>query len=162
MAGSGIPVRKRVQAPSAPGFYRSCASRRTMGSAHRAGWFRGSYECCLRQRVPGPLWRWAGEIICILGSNRGKTIRPRLWREGNAPLLVPSVPPFPLRGKSPQGNRGAFPSGVSPVVRFSIPRSGIIKLIAQRAIPPPFEPSAPFEPSEPGPPQAAHYLCFTI
>ena len=22
------------------------------GSAHRAGWFRGSYECCLRQRVP--------------------------------------------------------------------------------------------------------------
>ena len=47
---------------------------------------------------------------------------------------------FPLWGKSPQGNRGAFPSGVSPVVRFSIPRSGIIKLIAQRAIPPPLNP----------------------
>jgi hypothetical protein len=96
-AGGGISVRKRVQAPSAPGFYRSCASRRTMGSAHRAGWFRGSYECCLRQRVPGPLWRWAGDIICILGSNRGKTIRPRLWREGNAPLFP--CGDFPRRGK---------------------------------------------------------------
>ena len=95
--GGCIPVRKRVQAPSALGFYRSCASRRTMGSAHRAGWFRGSYECCLRQRVPDPLWRRAGEIICILGSNRGKTIRPRLWREGNAPLL--SCGDFPRRGK---------------------------------------------------------------
>ena len=56
---------------------------------------------------------------------------------------------FPLRGKSPQGNRGAFPSGVSPVIRFSIPQSGIIKLIARRAIPPPSEPFEPFEPSEP-------------
>ena len=36
-----IPDSKRVQAPSAPGFYRSCASHRTMGSARRAGWFRG-------------------------------------------------------------------------------------------------------------------------
>ena len=26
---------------TAPGFYHSCASRRAMGSAHRAGWFRG-------------------------------------------------------------------------------------------------------------------------
>ena len=50
---------------------------------------------------------------------------------------------FPLRGKSPQGNRGAFPSGVSPVVRFSIPRSGIIKLIARRAIPSPLNPLNP-------------------
>ena len=33
----------RVQAPSAPGFYRSCAAHRTMGSAHRAGWFRGEF-----------------------------------------------------------------------------------------------------------------------
>ena len=64
---------------------------------------------------------------------------------------------LPLRGKSPQGNRGAFPSGVSPVVRFSIPRSGIIKLIAQRAIPPPFEPSAPFEPSEPSRRRRVHW-----
>lgn len=36
-----IPDSKRVQAPSAPEFYRSCASHRTMGSARRAGWFRG-------------------------------------------------------------------------------------------------------------------------
>jgi len=37
----GIPEGKRVQAPLVPGFYRSCASHRTMGSASRAGWFRG-------------------------------------------------------------------------------------------------------------------------
>lgn len=43
-AGNGIPGSGRVQAPSAPGFYRSCASRRTMGSAHRAGWFRGGIK----------------------------------------------------------------------------------------------------------------------
>ena len=42
-AVSGIPVSKRVQEPLAPGFYGSCALRRTMGSAHRAGWFRGSF-----------------------------------------------------------------------------------------------------------------------
>ena len=47
---SPIPKCKGVQAPSAPGFYGPCASRRTMVSAHRAGWFRGSYICCLRQR----------------------------------------------------------------------------------------------------------------
>ena len=38
---TGIPEDEWVQAPLAPGFYRPCASRRTMGSAHRAGWFRG-------------------------------------------------------------------------------------------------------------------------
>ena len=98
VAGSGIPVRKRVQAPSRPGSSRHWAhALGGSGSAHRAGWFRGSYECCLRQRVPGPLWRWVGEIICILGSNRGKTIRPRLWREGNAPLFP--CGDFPRRGK---------------------------------------------------------------
>ena len=31
------PESKRGEAPAAPGFYRSCASRRTMGSAHRRG-----------------------------------------------------------------------------------------------------------------------------
>ena len=48
------PECKRVQAPSAPGFYRSCASRRTMGSGRNRlrlpAWFRGSYKCCQRQR----------------------------------------------------------------------------------------------------------------
>mgnify|MGYP006906833232 CR=1 FL=1 len=38
------------EAPSAPGFYGSCALRRTMGFPRRAGRFRGSYVCCLRQR----------------------------------------------------------------------------------------------------------------
>ena len=34
----------KVQAPlGARGFYRSCAAHRTMGSAHRAGWFRGEF-----------------------------------------------------------------------------------------------------------------------
>ena len=43
------PECKRVQAPSAPGFYRSCASRRTMGSGRNRlrlpAWFRG--ELCM-------------------------------------------------------------------------------------------------------------------
>ena len=68
---------------------------------------------------------------------------------GNAPLLV-LTHHFPRRGKSAlrsalgiistsmQGTkRGAFPRAEGAVVRFSIPRSGIIKLIAQRAIPQP-------------------------
>ena len=40
----------RVQAPSALGFYRSCAAHRTMGSAHRAGWFRGEFYMPLRRQ----------------------------------------------------------------------------------------------------------------
>ncbi len=43
------PECKRVQAPSAPGFYHSCASRRTMGSGRNRlrlpAWFRG--ELCM-------------------------------------------------------------------------------------------------------------------
>ena len=91
---------------------------------------------------------------------------------GNAPLLPTASPPegeilavlclvlfmrvkaerranFPLRGKSPQGNRGAFPSGVSPVVRFSrrrhvysSPHSGdTITLSPERAVKPPNPPT---------------------
>ena len=44
---TGIPEDEWVQAPLAPGFYRPCASRRTMGSAHRAGWFRGEFYMLL-------------------------------------------------------------------------------------------------------------------
>ena len=74
---------------------------------------------------------------------------------GNAPLLPTASPPegeilavlclvlfmrikaerranFPLRGKSPQGNRGAFPSGVSPVVRFSLPKAAYILIAVRR------------------------------
>ena len=40
---TGIPEDEWVQAPLAPGFYRPCASRRTMGFPHRAGWFRGEF-----------------------------------------------------------------------------------------------------------------------
>ena len=68
----------RVQAPSAPGFYRSCASHRTMGSAHRAGWFRGEFYIPLPgQRKPYnrpdgrgnafPLW-WLAPPPCPVGS----------------------------------------------------------------------------------------------
>ena len=113
-AGSGIPESKRVQAPLAPGFYGSCALRRTMGSAHRAGWFRGRF---------------------LKPPFGGKTVKPRLRRDGNAPLLSPAAtsPPegeilaalifeflmrtkdewqedFPLRGKwCVSTKRGAFP-----------------------------------------------------
>ena len=82
----------RVQAPSAPGFYRSCATHRTMGSAHRAGWFRGEFYMPL----PGA----------------AKTVQPGFaqgaadWRSGPRwsilSVLCP-VHPFPLRGISPQG-----------------------------------------------------------
>ena len=100
------------------------------------------------------------EYICCL--RRQENLYNRASPAGNAPLLSPAAtsPPegeilaalcfemlmnseaesranFPLRGKSPQGNRGAFPRAVGAVVRFSIPRSGIIKLIARRAIPQP-------------------------
>ena len=44
----------------------------------------------------GPLLVLGGGDNLRIGSNRGKTIRPRLWREGNAPLL-PTAPP-------PEGN----------------------------------------------------------
>ena len=61
------PECKRVQVPSAPGFYRSCASRRTMGSGRNRlrlpAWFRG--ELCMpppaafifiaRRAIPQPL-----------------------------------------------------------------------------------------------------------
>ena len=60
---TGIPEDEWVQAPLAPGFYRPCASRRTMGSAHRAGWFRGEfympptggYILIARRAIPSPL-----------------------------------------------------------------------------------------------------------
>ena len=58
---AGIPERKRVQAPSAPGFYHSCASRRTMGSARERlrlpGWFKGSYVVSLPLARYGALGR---------------------------------------------------------------------------------------------------------
>ena len=121
------------------------------------------------------------EYICCL--RRQENLYNRASPAGNAPLLSPAAtsPPegeilaalcfemlmnseaesranFPLRGKwCVSTKRGAFPRAEGAVVRFSIPRSGIIKLIARRAIPPPFEPacrrqaepSEPFEPSRP-------------
>ena len=53
---------RRVQAPSAPGFYRSCAAHRTMGSAHRAGWFRGEFYIPLpgAAKTVQPPWRPMG------------------------------------------------------------------------------------------------------
>ena len=52
---------------------------------------------------------------------------------------------LPLRGRC-RRQKGCISIGRNPVVRFSIPRSGIIKLIARRAIPPPSgqRPVAPF------------------
>ena len=59
---------------------------------------------------------------------------------------------FPVE-KSPQGNRGAFPTGRRPgFIVFAASGSaaafgGIQNSSPDRAIPPPFEPSEPFEPS---------------
>ena len=55
--------------------------------------------------------------------------------------VVPKVPKG-VHFQRPQGVLLVF-HGRSPVVRFSIPRSGIIKLIARRAIPSPLNPLNP-------------------
>ena len=62
----------RVQAPSAPGFYRSCAAALTDG-------FRPQSGLVQREFLKPPFG--------------GKTVKQRLRRERNAPL-------FPLRGAS--------------------------------------------------------------
>ena len=96
---AGFPKARRVQAPSAPGFYRSCASRRTMGSAHRAGWFRGSYI------VIAAAGSCIHESKRVQGASMDKTVQPP-WRAGknkqtaltgvgNAPLLPPAAASSP-------------------------------------------------------------------
>ena len=130
------------------------------------------YIYCLWQRKPynrpggrgktnkPPCGRWK----CTPFGTFGTTFPPEgelLAVLCNEVLMIPKVErraDFPLRGKwCVSTKRGAFPRAEGAVVRFSIPRSGIIKLIARRAIPPPFEPacrrqaepSEPFEPSRP-------------
>gem|GEM_PF-4651705 len=97
------PESKRVQAPAAPGFYRSCASRRTMGSAHRAGWFKG--ECCMpplaaslpmaaKTKQPR-LWHRSGDLLespfmCRLRTNFARLGDPlQGLHMGNVPFLLP-------------------------------------------------------------------------
>ena len=97
------PESKRGEAPAAPGFYRSCASRRTMGSAHRAGWFKG--ECCmppLATSLPMAaktkqlrLWHRSGDLLespfmCRLRTNFARLGDPlQGLHMGNVPLLLP-------------------------------------------------------------------------
>ena len=174
------PESKRGEAPAAPGFYRSCASRRTMGSAHRAGWFKG--ECCMpplaaslpmaaKTKQPR-LWHRSGDLLegpfmCRLRTNFARLGDPlQGLHMGNVPPSVacgdvcstgkgscdfqvamlpyksrsPATPEgeifttlnfellmrvkverrvnFPLRGKSPQGNRGAFPTPAGRLFGF--------------------------------------------
>ena len=57
-----IPESKRVQAPSAPGFKPppGLSALSVSGSAHRAGWFKGSYKVrCVR--IPHGI-RKSGEV----------------------------------------------------------------------------------------------------
>ena len=65
-----FPKAKGFRRLTAPGFYRSCASRRPMGSAHRAGWFRGSVVCRFAA---------AGKTFKTASGARWKTCKPP-WR----------------------------------------------------------------------------------
>ena len=162
------PESKRVQAPAAPGFYRSCASRRTMGSAHRVGWFKGK---CSENQTTAPVasvGRFIGRSFYVqakdqlrltwrpsAGSPHGKctpsvacgdvcstgkgsrdfqvamlpyksrspaTPEGEIFTTLNFELLmrvkVERRVNFPLRGKSPQGNRGAFPTPAGRLFGF--------------------------------------------
>ena len=130
-----------------------------MGSAHRAGWFRGEF-------LKPP-------------AAAGKTVKPRLRREGNAPLLSPAAtsPPegeilaalifeflmrtkdewqedFPLRGKwCVSTKRGAFPRakpGCTVLRAKRASRRKAANINCGEAATIPFEPSSePFETSEP-------------
>ena len=102
-----IPESRRVQAPAAPGFYRSCASRRTMGSARERprlpGWFRG--KCCMpplavslpmAAKTKQPRLRHrSGDLLespfmCRLRTNFARLGDPlQGLHMGNAPLLSP-------------------------------------------------------------------------
>ena len=159
----------RVQAPSAPGFYRSCAGALTDGFRPQSG---------LVQR---------GVFEAAFGG--GKTVQPGFAR-GNAPLLV-LTHHFPRRGKSschssfvlirnskirvakisPSGGdvaagdrRGAFPSrrrrGFT-VLRAK--RAGCRKAVincARRAPSSPLNLLNPLNPLNPGP-RSGPYICST-
>ena len=73
MSENHIPDRKRGRSLSAPGFYGSCASRRTMGSARRAG--------LVQRKI----------INAACGDNAAygsENLHNRASPAGNAPLLV--------------------------------------------------------------------------
>ena len=75
-AGSGIPESKRIQAPLAPGFYRSCAAALTDGFRPQSGLVqRGVFEAT---------FRW---------ENRTTGLRP--WKC----TPIPASRGFPRRGK---------------------------------------------------------------
>ena len=116
-----IPGRKRVQAPAAPGFYRSCADAPTDGFCPQSGLVqRGVLYAAFGgpplvagattfAPIQGALWVLGNGVNLSLWQqwreNHTTGLRPEenkltaLTGDGNAPL-------FPLRGASPGG--GSF------------------------------------------------------
>ncbi len=102
-----IPGRNRVQAPAAPGFYRSCADALTDGLSPQSGLVqRGAFYAAFGSGPPLvvgngvnlSLWQqWRENHTTGLRPEENKLTA--LTGDGNAPL-------FPLRGASPGG--GSF------------------------------------------------------
>ena len=67
-----------------------------MGSAHRAGWFKGSYICCLRQR---PMSESEHNPFTQPAAAGGHNLQPR---GGWPPSLLNLLNPFSLHNPSTQ------------------------------------------------------------
>ena len=87
-AGSGIPESKRVQVPSAPGFYRSCAAALTDGFRPQSG--------LVQRKVFEATFRWENRKTAPAARRKNK--QTALAGDGNAPLLA-LTHHFPRRGK---------------------------------------------------------------
>ena len=116
----------RVQAPLAPGFYRSCADALTDGFRPQSGLVQR--ECYI-----------ATDVVVL--PMAAKAIQPRLRRVGNAPLLPPAA------ASPPKGE-------ILAVLYFAMlmrPKAGRnYKIHRPKGDTFPFEPFEPSEPSEPG------------
>ena len=96
-----IPESKRVQAPLAPGFYRSCASRRTMGSGRNRlrlpAWFRGEFymppQAAIKWRRQAP----TSPAAAILHNYPGRSPQP-----------VREAQPVPDRTLAAQGRQARW------------------------------------------------------
>ena len=94
-----FPKAKGFRRLTAPGFYRSCASRRPMGSVHRAGWFRGELYSiaaagsCIHESKKGQ--GASMDKTVQLPWRAGKNKQTALTGVGNAPLLPPAAASSP-------------------------------------------------------------------
>ena len=126
------------------------------GSAHRAGWFKGSYIVSLRREAVFSkargfrrLWRPGSSRHWAHALGYGQAVRCSL--NGQAMLAYEPDLRFLCRNRTSSAHRaGRFRGSYICCLRQHCREAAYI-LIARRAIPQPFEPSEPSEPSEPGP-----------